>query len=50
MACFNQGIEDKDAIYSFVVDPSDYSSPHMLQKDLINYLANNSAIIDVFCG
>lgn len=32
------------------MDPSDYSEPYNFQKDLINYLATNSAIIDIFCG
>ncbi len=47
---FSQGYESKEPTYSFTVDPSEYHQPHMLQKDLIAYLANNSAIIDVFCG
>ena len=32
------------------MDPSDYSEPYHFQKDWVNYMLNNSAIIDVFCG
>ena len=49
-AHFNHGYESKEPTYSFIIDPSEYHEPHMLQKDLTRYLAHNAAIVDVFCG
>ncbi len=45
-----KGLEGRQPTYTFVIDPSHYHQPHILQKDLIAYLATNSAIVDVFCG
>lgn len=47
---YNYGNEDPTPTYTFVVDPSEYRSPKLLQSDLTEYLVHNSCIVDIFDG
>jgi hypothetical protein len=47
---FHYGNDDPTPTYTFVVDPSEYRNPKLLQSDLIEYLTFNSCIVDIFDG
>jgi hypothetical protein len=45
-----QSKKDAPPAYSFLIDPSDYQQPALIQNDLTRYLQKYAAIIDVFCA
>lgn len=45
---YTYNLENSTPSYQFIVDPSQYANPELLQSDLVSYLAKNNTIVDIF--